>query len=198
MWRLWWRFDLPVLIQPVPASHWCCLDLAVMPPLSRSTSCWLEGCLLGDAQALAGCAARRVCRPGSCVPARRHLPLNMGVPQTGATTDEMANQNKLSGAAAGGFLIQQAGWHNLERNIQLRRGCILYLKDGIFLKVLIWLSVYPCLNPEEKQSLLQCYILSGIPLLICHTAPGTVTMKIYECSVPLAKGAKDDCVSVLS
>lgn len=101
-------------------------------------------------------------------------------------------QTKLSGTATSGFLIQ------LESNIQLRRGCICYLKDGIFLKVLIWLSIYPCLNPEEKQTLMQCCILSGIPLLICHTAPGIVTMKRYERSLPLAKGAKDDCVSVLS
>lgn len=191
MWRLWWRFDLPVLIQPVPASHCCSLDLALIPPLSRSTSCWLEGCLLGDARALAGCAARCVCHPGSFAPARRHLPLNVGAPQTRATTDEMANQNKLSGS-----LIQQARLCNLESNIQLRRGCIFYLKNGIFLKV--GLSVYLCLNPEEKQSLPQCCILPGIPLLICHTAPGTVTMKRYERSLPLTKGAKDDCVSVLS
>lgn len=136
MWQLCWCFDLPVLIQPVAASHHCCLDLAVIPPLSRSTSCWLEGSLLGGAQALAGCAARHVCHPGSCAPARRHLPLNIGVPQARATTDEMANQNKLSGTAAGGFLIQQAGLCNLESNIQLRRGFVFYLKDGIFLKYL--------------------------------------------------------------
>lgn len=122
-----------MLIQPVPASHCCCLDLAVIPPLSRSPSRWLEGCLLGDAQALAGCAARRVCHPGSCAPARRHLPINIGVPQTRATTVAMANQNKLSGTATGGFLIQQAGLCNLESNIEVRRGCIFYLKDGIFL-----------------------------------------------------------------
>lgn len=137
MWRLCWRFDLPVLIQPVPASHCCSLGLAVLPPLSRSTS----RCLLGDAQALAGCAARRVCHPGSCAPARRHLLLNMGVPQTRATTDEMANQKELPGTAAGGFLVQQAGLCNLESSIQLRRSCVFYLKDAIFLKVLIWLSV---------------------------------------------------------
>lgn len=93
--------------------------------------------MLGDAQALAGCAARCVCHPGSCAPARRHLLLNMGVPQTRATTDEMANQKELPGTAAGGFLIQQAELCNLETNIQLRGGCVFYLKDAIFLKVLI-------------------------------------------------------------
>lgn len=142
MWQLCGRFDVPELIQPVPASPRCCLDLAVLPPLSGSTSRWLQGC---SWDMLRPCQGEQqgtcVGQPGSCAPARNHLPLNVGAPQTRATTDEMANQSKLSRAATGGFLIQQPGFCNLESNIQLRRGCVFYLKDGIFLKALIWLSI---------------------------------------------------------
>lgn len=66
----------------------------------------------------------------------KEAPSTMGAFQTCATTDEIAKQNKLAETAAGGFLIQQSGLCNLESTIQLRSRTF-YLKDGIFLKVLM-------------------------------------------------------------
>lgn len=106
--------------------------------LHFTVAVWIwQCCLSHQEEPLTGWRAvcRECCRV--CVPSGRLYQCKEAPSTTAdAATEEIAKSNKLAETATGAFLIRQAGLCNLESNIQ-RRSSVFYLKDDIFLKVLI-------------------------------------------------------------